>query len=333
MRALPHGGSSPPSDTTFRLVLRALEPPVGAGSCEPGRTRWLVPGPLCCLSHRAVVSRGALGGRAAPSAAPLRPRGAGHMGDHQAAAAVQQQLVELHADRIASGVLVCDPDGDHRRLQPHRHRDPRPRHARDRRPVGRRPRLAAGRARSSKTVGRSATSARRARRAGRRAQHRRRWSSGRDVDGQGEPALAAGLRRIHLPPDEQGLVSRRRRHGHRHHRPEARRDALRDGRRRAPRRVARAARPLLQARRRGSCVIDFNIGSGFDAFITSDDFLGRRPEEFLPAEVAARHAQGDRRRAAVARGRRPSRSPSRRPARGAPASRAGTWRCPTAARS
>jgi PAS domain S-box-containing protein len=34
-------------------------------------------------------------------------------------------------------------------------------------------------------------------------------------------------------------------------------------------------------------VIDFNIGSGFDAHVTSDDFLGRRPDEFLPAEVAA----------------------------------------------
>jgi PAS domain S-box-containing protein len=33
-------------------------------------------------------------------------------------------------------------------------------------------------------------------------------------------------------------------------------------------------------------VIDFNIGSGFDEYVTSDDFLGRRPEEFLPAEVA-----------------------------------------------
>ena len=34
-------------------------------------------------------------------------------------------------------------------------------------------------------------------------------------------------------------------------------------------------------------VIDFNIGSGFDEHVNSDDFLGRRPDEFLPAEVAA----------------------------------------------
>jgi PAS domain-containing protein len=34
-------------------------------------------------------------------------------------------------------------------------------------------------------------------------------------------------------------------------------------------------------------VIDFNIGSGFDEHVTSDDFLGRRPDEFMPAEVAA----------------------------------------------
>jgi two-component system, cell cycle sensor histidine kinase and response regulator CckA len=34
-------------------------------------------------------------------------------------------------------------------------------------------------------------------------------------------------------------------------------------------------------------VIDFNIGSGFDEHVTSDDFLGRRPDEFLPPEVAA----------------------------------------------
>jgi len=33
-------------------------------------------------------------------------------------------------------------------------------------------------------------------------------------------------------------------------------------------------------------VIDYNVGSpGFDAIITSDDFLGRRPEEFLPPQV------------------------------------------------
>jgi PAS domain S-box-containing protein len=34
-------------------------------------------------------------------------------------------------------------------------------------------------------------------------------------------------------------------------------------------------------------VIDFNIGSGFDEYVSSDDFLGRRPDEFLPPEVAA----------------------------------------------
>ena len=34
-------------------------------------------------------------------------------------------------------------------------------------------------------------------------------------------------------------------------------------------------------------VIDFNIGSGFDEHVSSDDFLGRRPDEFLPPEVAA----------------------------------------------
>jgi PAS domain-containing protein len=33
-------------------------------------------------------------------------------------------------------------------------------------------------------------------------------------------------------------------------------------------------------------VIDYNVGSGFDAIITSDDFLGRRPEEFMPPEVS-----------------------------------------------
>jgi PAS domain S-box-containing protein len=33
-------------------------------------------------------------------------------------------------------------------------------------------------------------------------------------------------------------------------------------------------------------VVDFNIGSGFDAYVTSDDIVGRRPEEFLPPEVS-----------------------------------------------
>jgi PAS domain-containing protein len=33
------------------------------------------------------------------------------------------------------------------------------------------------------------------------------------------------------------------------------------------------------------CVVDFNIGSGFDAYVTSDDIVGRRPEEFLPAAM------------------------------------------------
>ena len=33
-------------------------------------------------------------------------------------------------------------------------------------------------------------------------------------------------------------------------------------------------------------VVDYNIGSGFDAFVTSDDFVGRRPEEFLPHDFA-----------------------------------------------
>jgi PAS domain-containing protein len=33
-------------------------------------------------------------------------------------------------------------------------------------------------------------------------------------------------------------------------------------------------------------VIDFNIGSGFDEHVASDDFLGRRLDEFLPPEVA-----------------------------------------------
>jgi len=32
-------------------------------------------------------------------------------------------------------------------------------------------------------------------------------------------------------------------------------------------------------------VVDYNVGSGFDAIATSDDFIGRRPDEFLPAEV------------------------------------------------
>ncbi len=44
-------------------------------------------------------------------------------------------------------------------------------------------------------------------------------------------------------------------------------------------------------------VIDYNVGSGFDAIITSDDFLGRRPEEFMPPEV------GGTMRAAVAAAR------------------------------
>ena len=44
-------------------------------------------------------------------------------------------------------------------------------------------------------------------------------------------------------------------------------------------------------------VIDYNVGSGFDAIITSDDFIGRRPEEFLPPEV------GGTMRAAVAAAR------------------------------
>ena len=33
-------------------------------------------------------------------------------------------------------------------------------------------------------------------------------------------------------------------------------------------------------------VVDYNIGSGFDAFVTSDDFVGRRPDEFLPPDFA-----------------------------------------------
>ena len=32
-------------------------------------------------------------------------------------------------------------------------------------------------------------------------------------------------------------------------------------------------------------VVDYNIGSGFDACVTSDDIVGRRPEEFLPAAM------------------------------------------------
>jgi PAS domain S-box-containing protein len=35
-------------------------------------------------------------------------------------------------------------------------------------------------------------------------------------------------------------------------------------------------------------VIDFNIGSGFDEYVTSDDFIGLRLEEFLPAEFGTR---------------------------------------------
>jgi len=44
-------------------------------------------------------------------------------------------------------------------------------------------------------------------------------------------------------------------------------------------------------------VVDYNVGSGFDAIVTSDDFIGRRLEEFLPAEV------GGTMRAAVAAAR------------------------------
>ncbi len=33
-------------------------------------------------------------------------------------------------------------------------------------------------------------------------------------------------------------------------------------------------------------VVDYSIGSGFDAFVTSDNFVGRRPEEFLPGDFA-----------------------------------------------
>jgi len=44
-------------------------------------------------------------------------------------------------------------------------------------------------------------------------------------------------------------------------------------------------------------VVDYNVGSGFDAIATSDDFIGRRPDEFLPS------AAGGTMRAAIAAAR------------------------------
>ena len=93
----------------------------------------------------------------------------------------------------------------------------------------------------------------------------------------------------------------RRHHAHRHHAPEGRRDPVRDCDRRAARRAARATRPLFQARRRGPRDrLQRRLG------LRCDHHVGRLPRAPARGVHAARggrhHPGGGRGRPSVARG-------------------------------
>lgn len=205
------------------------------------------------------------------------------MSDQSHESAAQPSLVELHTDRIGSGVLICDPDGvivdcnrpvtgiiglDRHEIVGRSLTDlswlPVAPFFEDGRPVGdvSEPGLAelvAGRSIPSTVVGTLA-------------------------EGQSEAAWT--LVSAHpLPLDEQG-------------RPTGAVFTVTDitAQKRAETLYASVvdelhgvlhALPDLYFRLDAEgFVIDFNIGSGFDEYVTSDDFLGRRPAEFLPAELA-----------------------------------------------
>jgi PAS domain-containing protein len=208
----------------------------------------------------------------------------GHVSDRPEASEAKRSLVELHADRIGSGVLICDPDGvivDCNRTATEillLARDeivgrsvtdlawlPDAPFFEDGRPLGDFGVPALAELRAGRSVSPIVVGAR--------------------AEGQGEPTWALVCAHP-LPPDEQGraagavvtltdITAQKRAetlyatvvdelHG-----------------------VLHALPDLYFRLDAEGLVIDFNIGSGFDAYVTSDDFLGRRPDEFLPAEVAS----------------------------------------------
>ncbi len=206
----------------------------------------------------------------------------GHSGDQRRP--VAGGLVEQHTDRIGSGVLICDPDGAIVDCNRTAGEILGARLAGDRRQVADRPRLAACRAvprRRPHPLGDFAVRALAELRAGRSLTP---TVVGARGDGQSEPAWTLVCAHP-LPLDEQGraagavvtvtdITAQKRAetlyatvvdelHG-----------------------VLHALPDLYFRLDAEGLVIDYNIGSGFDAYVTSDDFLGRRPEEFLPAEVA-----------------------------------------------
>lgn len=206
-----------------------------------------------------------------------------HMGDHLQTPVTEQTLIGFYADRIASGVLICDADGaivdcnraateimrlEHDEIVGRTIADlaflPAPPFFEDGRPADRLGVSALADLRAGRSVPPTVLGA---------------WR-----DDRGEPDWI--LVSAHpLPPDEQGRAAGAvvtltditaqkcvetlyagvvdELHG-----------------------VLHALPDLYFRLDADGLVIDFNIGSGFDEHVTSDDFLGRRPDEFLPPEVA-----------------------------------------------